>query len=144
MRRRRAEQPANPLQERAAVRGQRERHPLTERLEIGKRAGIGHRIATQADREVVAAVLALGADASRQPPDRGVIEEQRFDERLQEVDQVVVASDVRELVRQERLELPGRQAGERAGRHQHDRFDPANNGRNIDGRRFEERDLRER
>ena len=135
-----AEQPAHAQQERAAVCRQRERRPLTKRLEIGKRAGVGDRITTQADGEVVAAVLALRANASRQPPDGGVIEEQRLDERLQEIDQIVVAPDVRELVRQNRLELLGRQAGQRARRHQHDRLDPADDGRNVNAGRFENRD----
>ena len=40
-----------------------------------------------------------------QPPDRRVVEEQRLDQRLQQVDQIVVAADVRELVREDGLEL---------------------------------------
>ena len=64
-------------------------------------------IAAQADGEIVAAVLALGANPPRQPPDGRVIEQQRLDERLQQVDEIVVPADVRELVRQDRLELLG-------------------------------------
>ena len=74
-------------------------------FEIGQRPGVGDRIAAEADREIVAAVLALDADPPREPPDRGVIEQECLDQRLQEVDQVVVTADVRELVRENRLEL---------------------------------------
>ena len=110
----RAEQPADALQQRSAGGRHRDvmirRGPRAQRLEIGQRAGVGDRIAAQADREIVAAVLALDADAARQPPHRGVIEEQRLDQRLQQVDEIVVAADVRELVREDRFELLRRQA----------------------------------
>jgi hypothetical protein len=36
-----------------------------------------------------------------------MVKEQRFDERLQQVDQVVVPSNVRQLVREDCLELLG-------------------------------------
>ena len=83
-------------------------------FEVGKRLRVSIRIAAQADRKIVAAVLALDADAARQPPDRRMIEEQRLDERLQQVHQVVVAADVRELVREDRFELLRRQPCEGA------------------------------
>ena len=45
------------------------------------------------------------ADPVRQPPHRGVIEQQRLGHRLQHVHRVVVTTDVRELVREDRFDL---------------------------------------
>ena len=104
----------------------------TQPFELGERRRVGHRIAAQAHREIVAAVLALDADPARQPPHRRVIEQQRLDERLQQVDEVVVTPDVRELVREDRLELVRRQAGQRARRQQDDRLQPADHRRHVD------------
>ena len=42
------------------------------------------------------------------PPDAGVVEQQRLDDRLQKVYGVVVAADVRDLVRQDHLQLRNR------------------------------------
>ncbi len=74
-------------------------------LELDERAGVAHRVAAGGHREVVAAVLALDAHAVRHPPHGGVVEEQRLGRGLQQVHQVVVAADVRQLVGQDQLEL---------------------------------------
>ena len=106
-------------------------------LEVGQRARVGVRIAAQADREIVAAVLALGANPPRQPPHRRVVEQQRLDQRLQQVDEIVVAADVRELVGEDRLELLRREPGQRARRQQHHRPQPADHrrhGHRVDSR----------
>ena len=143
--RRRAEQPADALEERAAGGGHRQKRLRPGRaaqlLEIGQRVRVGVRIAAQAHRQIVAAVLALDADPARQPPHRRVIEEQRLDERLQQVDEVVVAADVRQLVREDRLELLRRQSSQRARRKQHDRLEPADHRRHVDERRLEQPDV---
>ena len=145
VRRGRAEQPADAVQERAAGRRHRDvmrRARSRERSDSrsASAVGVGDRIAAQADGEIVAAVLALDADPAREPPDRRMIEEHRLDERLQQVHQVVVAADVRELVRENRLELLRRERRERARREQHDRLQPADHGRHVDQRRLEQRD----
>ena len=72
----------DPLHERSAVGGHDELTTAAQLFEIGERLCIRIRIATQADGKVVAAVLAFSADPARQPPDRGVIEQQRLDESL--------------------------------------------------------------
>ena len=81
--RRGANQPTNAVEQRPTRRRKDEPVRISaELLEIGQRPRIGVRITTQAHREVVAAVLALDPDTARKPPDGGVIEEQRLDQRL--------------------------------------------------------------
>ena len=45
-------------------------------------------------------MFAFLADAARDPPDGGVIEQKSFDEVLEKVDEVIVAADVGQLVGQ--------------------------------------------
>jgi hypothetical protein len=120
--RRSAKQSPYALEQRSARGGQHEpAGPVAQLFEAGERSRVGVRIAAQAHREIIAAVLALDPDSARYPPDRRMIEEQRLDERLQQVDDVVVPPDVRELVRENRLELVWRETGKRARRQQNDR-----------------------
>ena len=79
------------------------------RRQLGERRDIDQAIAADRDRQIVAAVLALGAHFGRHPPHGRVIEEQRLDDRLQQVDEIVVPPHVRELVRENRFELLRRQ-----------------------------------
>ncbi len=59
-----ADQPADPMEQRAAGGREDERAGVgAQFLEVGKRLRISIRIAAQADREIVAAVLALDPDA---------------------------------------------------------------------------------
>ena len=83
-------------------------------------------------------MLTLGTDTSGDPPDGRVIEQQRLDDGLQEVDDVVVTPDMCQLVRDERFDLRRRQAGERGGRQQDNRLHPADHHRNGDRGRFED------
>ena len=75
--------------------------------------------------------LALGANVPRHPPDRGVVEQERFDNALQDVDQIVVPADVRQLMQQERFQLRGRQTAERPYRDQHHGAQPADHGGHL-------------
>ena len=104
---------------------------LAQRLDGGQCAGVEHGVATGHDREIVAAVLALGADDPRHPPDRRMIEEQRLDGGLHEVHEVVVAADVRELVRDDGLDLLRREAAEHSARHEKRRLQPADDHRHL-------------
>ena len=90
------------------------------------------RIAAHQDCEIVAAVLALFPDAARYPPHRRMIEEQHFDDALEEVHEVVVAAHVSQLVREQHLELLRRQTGERTGRHEDHGTQPADDGGDLD------------
>ena len=136
-----AEQPPDPLQQRSA--GRRE-HQIagcrTQPFELGERRCVRDRVAAQAHGEIVAAVLPLGANPPRQPPHRRVIEQQRFDDGLEEIDDVVVTPDVGELVREDGFHLVRREAGHGAGRQQHDRLQPADDGRHCNARRLQQPD----
>ena len=83
----------------AAVRAE---HKLRERSAVlfqeRQRSRIGQHIAANRDRELIAAALALAADLLGHPPDGGVIEQNRFDDRLDHADEVIVAADVGEFV----------------------------------------------
>jgi hypothetical protein len=84
----------------------RQRHTVGPRLlQHSESLRVVERIAANGDRDVVAAMLALNSDPFRYPPDRGVIKQHRFGERLEHVDEIVVAPDVGELVRENRLHL---------------------------------------
>ncbi len=87
---------------RAAARGRR----AHARRHTGRRTSLTARSSQQFSRSM--------RMRPREPPHGRVIEQQRLDQRLQQVDEIVVAADVRELVRENRLELLRRQAGERA------------------------------
>ncbi len=86
-------------------------------------------VAADADGQVVAAVLALPADLPRDPPDGRVVEQQRLQNRLQRLHQAVPPADVRQLVGEDRLHLPRRQAGHRADRQEDHRPQPADDHR---------------
>jgi len=56
------------------------------------------------------------------------------------MDEIVVPADVRQFVKQKRFQLRGRQTGEGAHRHQHDRPQPTNGGRRLYSSRHEQAD----
>lgn len=63
-----------------------------------------------------------------------MIEKQDFDDRLQNIDEVVGAPDVRELVRNNRLEMRRREAGKRAERKDDRGPEPPDDRRHVDER----------
>jgi hypothetical protein len=103
-------------------------------FQSGERAGVGQDIARDRDREIVAAVFAFRADLRGDPPDGRVIEEHRLHHALQQVNQIVVAANVRELMRQQRLHVLRRQAAERSHRREDDRPQPSEHRGNVDMR----------
>ena len=92
-------------------------------FEAEQRGGVDGGIGTGGDRDVVAAQLALFANAAADPPDRGVEEEEGFDQGLEKVPEVVGAADVGELVREHDFKLLGAEAGERGDGKQDPRAD---------------------
>jgi len=117
---------ADARRERVAIGGHGEaRSGGTAGLQLGERAGVGEHVAGGFDGQVVAAQLALDTNLTRYPPDGGMVEKHRFGDALEEVDQVVVAADVREFVDQQRFDVLRGQAGERAQRHHDDGVQPA-------------------
>src|ERR1700733_13896029 len=97
-------------------------------------AGVGEGVAGDGYGEVVAAVFALAADLLGDPPDGGVVEEQSFDDGLEDADEVVVAADVGELVGEDGFDLGGREAGEASEGHEDDGAEPADDGGDLDQR----------
>ncbi|HEY9010976.1 MAG TPA: hypothetical protein VIN06_08145, partial [Devosia sp.] len=69
-----------------------------------------------------------------------MVEEERLDDELEEVDEVIVAADVGEFVDEDRLDLVGRQRGEEGGGDDEHRFPPAEDGGNVDLRGGDEAD----
>ena len=134
-----AQQPGDAMRQGAAGRGH-DRLELgrTRRFQLRQGARIGEGIAVDARRPVVATQLALRANVAGHPPDRGMVEQQRLDDALQDVDQIIVAADVRQFVKQKRFHLFGRQSGERADRHQHDGTKPAHDRGRLHQRRNQE------
>ena len=57
-----------------------------------------------------------------------MVKEDGLDGALQDVQEIVVAADVRQFVNQKRLYLCGWQTGEDACGHQHDRAKPSDGG----------------
>ena len=128
----------NAIEQRSTRRRDREAHrPGPPRFELRERFRVRDGIATQRHRDVVAAMLALDTNPRREPPHRGMVEEQCLHDRLQQVDQIIVAADMRELVRENRLDLRRRQRGDRGDRQQNRRPQPADERRDVDARRFD-------
>ena len=69
-----------------------------------------------------------------------MVEQQGLDDALQHVDQIIVAADVRQLMKQKRFYLVGRQTGESANRHQHDGTKPAHHRRRLHQGRHQQAD----
>jgi hypothetical protein len=67
-----------------------------------------------------------------------MVEEERFSDRLQHVDGVVVAADVRELMREDRLDLGRRQRRKRRKRQDDDRTEASDDGWHVDRRRLDD------
>ena len=82
-------------------------------------------VAAESHRDVIAAVFAFGADSLVQPPDCGMVEEQRLDADLEDVDKGIEALDVREFVGDDRLKLILGEACESAHWQEHDRAKPS-------------------
>ena len=95
-------------------------------------AAVNRRIPADAGRNAVATRFALFANATGEPPDRRVVEQESLDDHLGEVHEVVVAADVCEFVREQSLELRGGLPGERAQRHEDDGPEPAEDLWRID------------
>ena len=71
--------------------------------------------------EHVGGLLALVTDALREPPHHWMVEQQRFRGALQEIGQIVVTADMRELVREQRFQHLHGHARQQRCRHQHHR-----------------------
>src|SRR5262249_39056956 len=108
------------------------------RFEIGEGTSVAHRISTHADCRIVATVLTLDSDAGRNPPHRWMIEKQGLRERLEQVHGVVMTTDVRELVSENRLHLGRRKIRNRRQRKDNGRPQPPDHGGYVDEPRFDD------
>ena len=104
--------------------------------QFGKRRGIRRRLSADLHRDVVATVPTRLTNPRRHPPDRRMKEQQRLPNRLQQVDGIVAAADMGQLVREKRLDLAGRQAAEGSDWQQDQRAHEPDDTRRIDERRF--------
>ena len=89
-------------------------------FERGQGGRVDAGVAGEFHYHIVTAVFAFLARYARGPPDGRVVEQEAFDEALEQVDQIVVAADVRQFVDEDALDLSGRQIGEAAERHEDD------------------------
>jgi hypothetical protein len=121
----------------AGAEGHRGRS-LPQAFEGGQGPGIGQPIAAGRHRQVIAAELAFRPDIMGDPPDGGVIEQQRFDQHLQQVHPVIVASDMGEFVGEDQFQLLRREPAQAAGRNQDHRPEPTDHHRHLDERGFEQ------
>ena len=114
---------------------------LTELFQSGQgfcvKQGIG---SVPPHDEFVAQVLAVFVDRLRHVPQQGMVKQERFDEQLHEIRQVIVPPDMSQLVDENDLDLLRREAGKETHRHQHRRTEQADQHRRVDGPRNEQRD----
>ena len=83
-------------------------------------------------------MLALLADARRDPPHGRVKEQQRLGNGLSDVDRVIPPADMGQLVSDQRLDLMRRQAGQSRDRQEDDRAHRADHARRVDERGFDD------
>ena len=93
-------------------------------------------VAAESHRDVIAAVFAFGADSLVQPPDCGMVEEQRLDADLEHVDKGIEALDVREFVGDDCLKLIFGEAGESTHWQEHDGTKPSDDRGRLQPRAF--------
>src|SRR5665213_2557131 len=103
----------------------------TVSFEAGESAHIGHCVAGECNGFVVTAELALVAKLAGNPPAGGVVEQHCFGNALQDVDQIIVATDMSQFVSEECLDVFGGKTCECADGHQNHRTQPADDGWNL-------------
>ena len=112
-----AQHAARTRKERSVGCAEREERRLPPKLlETNERLHVAFPIAARGHSQVVAAVFAQDAQLVRNPPHGRMVEEQGFDDRLNQVHEIVVPPHVCELVRQDRFELTRTEARQRGHR----------------------------
>ena len=104
----------------------------------GQRHGVFMRVATQRNRQIVAAMFAFGTDHSGDPPHHRVIKQQALHACLEHVDQIVATADMRQLMQQDGFDLRGGQAREQAHRHKNHGTHVPHHDRNCGQAGFEQ------
>ena len=107
-------------------------------LDRGKRPHIFGFASTSRDCCIVTAILALDTNPPRDHPHRRMIEQHGLGKRLKQIDEVVMPTDVRQLVGQNCVQLRGRQARHQIDRKQNHRPQPADHRRRFDQQRLDQ------
>ena len=92
-----------------------------------ERRGVGGRVSAHCDHHIVTTVFAFGANHARDPPDRGVIEQETFDASLHDIREIIPAADVRQFMQQNRFDLFHWQPGQQTDGHQNQWTEMAEN-----------------
>ena len=135
-----AEHADDALGERTAVRRHGEDRSAAPLFHQREGARIFDGVAAESDGHVIAAVLAFGANSFIEPPDRGMVEEQRLHANLENVYKRIEAPDVRQFVRDHQLQLFFGEAAECSYGQEHDGAKPPDHGRRLQPRAFAIRD----
>ena len=131
-----SQQPHDTLGKRTTIRRHHQRRCRAPFFHHRKRARVIHGVAANQNSFVVAAVLAFGPNLPAHPPNRRVIEEQRFRGNLEKIHKAIQPADVCQLMRDHRFDLLFGQAAQRPHRQQHDRTKPSQYGRSIQALAF--------
>src|SRR5579864_5497153 len=113
------------LSERTAIRCHCKNRSAAPLFHQRKSPRIFDGIAAERHRHVVAAVLPLDPNLFVQPPDRGMIEEQRLHAHLKHIHKRIKPLNVRQFVGDHYLQLLFRQTRKRADRQKHDGAKPS-------------------
>jgi len=93
------------------------------------------------DGEIITAQLAFVTNARRDPPNRRVIEKERLHDHLQDIDEIIVPANVRDLVREQCFELLGGEAHRNRSGQQDHGPNPSHNARHFRNRRHQHSQL---
>jgi hypothetical protein len=121
-----SEHTEDSLRQRTAVRSHHQDGRVPPLFHEREGAGILDGIATKGNGCIVTAALTFGTNAFIQPPDGGVIEQQSLSRNLEKIHEWIKPLDVRQFVRDNRLQLLLGKARESSHRQQDDRTKPAN------------------
>jgi hypothetical protein len=126
-----SEHTEDSLRQRTAVRSHHQDGRVPPLFHEREGAGILDGIATKGNGCIVTAALTFGTNAFIQPPDGGVIEQQSLSRNLEKIHEWIKPLDVRQFVRDNRLQLLLGKARESSHRQQDDRTKPANDRRRL-------------
>jgi hypothetical protein len=98
---------------------------------------IGNGIATHTDGAIITAEFPFVANSRGDPPNCRMVEEKRLDKHLQDVDEVVVSTDVRQLMGDQRFELLRRQTRHNSDRQENHGAEPTDDRRHFRKRRLQ-------
>ena len=126
-----SQQAQDAFGKRPTIRGHQQGRRRTPFLHQRECTCVTHRLSASGERCMVTTHFALDPNPAADPPDRRMIEKQHLGGDLQQVDESVVATDVREFMGDDGLQLLRAESGYRLGSHQHDGLKPTQHGRGL-------------